>query len=209
MPPSSYTSSYHSPPQRLSQHRRHRSSTVSSSESAYYSPPQSYYSPPQPSYHSSHSHSHSSPHHSSPHHHQHQQQQYAPAPPAERLPNCSVCDSPAKHACACELSSLIVAVEEAEAKVLSGVWDDIRRYVTTRAQSQIHADFAAVTAQRRAMARTVVQRDVDEDWRRCVQRYPEILEAQYRRVEEAVRSGRGVAEILGGGGGGRMRVVYE
>jgi len=88
-----------------------------------------------------------------------------------------------------------------------------RRYVTTRAQSQIHASFASMSAQRRASQRSVSQRDVDEDWRRCVQRYPEVLEGYYRQVEDAVRSGRGVAEIMGGGGGGhgggRMRVVYE
>ena len=45
--------------------------------------------------------------------------------------------------------------------------------------------------------RRQVESDVDEDWRRCVREYPEVLDQWYEVVEDAVRSGRGMGELLG------------
>jgi len=57
---------------------------------------------------------------------------------------------------------------------------------------------------------------VDEDWRRCVREYPEVLDQWYEVVEDAVRSGRGVGELLGRSGdprrdwnGGTSRRSYR
>jgi hypothetical protein len=47
-----------------------------------------------------------------------------------------------------------------------------------------------------------------------VQQYPEVLDHFYGVIEEAVRNGSGVGDIIYGGSGsgrrgGRMRAVYE
>ncbi|KAA8914516.1 hypothetical protein FN846DRAFT_885914 [Sphaerosporella brunnea] len=223
MPPSSsYTSSYHSPPSHHGQHRRHRNST-SSSSSVYSSPVAStpYYS-----------------------NHAANIDDLDDAAIRSRAPNCSVCDAPAKNQCGCELASLIVAVEESEQKIMGAVWDDIRRWVTSRAQSSIHNQFHSLSSQRRSAFSAHIaarrhslstydldalhhqlQRDIDSDWRACVQQYPEVLDHYYGIITDAVRNGRGVGEIIhggsertssrgdrrggGDGGGRRMRVVYE
>jgi len=41
-----------------------------------------------------------------------------------------------------------------------------------------------------------LQRDIDSDWRTCVQQYPEVLDHYYSVIEAAVRSGRGVEGVI-------------
>ncbi|KAF8253849.1 hypothetical protein K440DRAFT_145604 [Wilcoxina mikolae CBS 423.85] len=175
--------------------------------------------------------------HYSPHHYRHHRSTYSsPARPTyaspvtssqpsiddldnpdviSRAPNCSVCDAPAKNQCGCELTSLIIAVEDSEQKILGCVWDDIRRWVTSRAQSSIHTQFHTLSSRRRAAFSSYIsthrhilstydldelhhklQRDIDADWRTCVQQYPEALDHYYGVIEAAVRSGRGVEGVI-------------
>jgi hypothetical protein len=64
--------------------------------------------------------------------------------------------------------------------------------------------------------RRQVESDLDEDWRRCVREYPDVLDQWYEVVEDAVKSGRGVEGLLGGSGnvgrswsGGTSRRMYR
>ncbi|KAI5803283.1 hypothetical protein DFH27DRAFT_44859 [Peziza echinospora] len=122
-------------------------------------------------------------------------------------PNCAICDGPAYVQCPCEHQSLILAVEQAEERVLHPLWDEIRYWVTTQAKAEIHRDFQARSSLRRAQhskylyhnagrftnemldrVNSELRRGVDEDWRSAVQRYPEVLDFFYSQVGWTVRS---------------------
>ncbi len=56
-----------------------------------------------------------------------------------------------------------------------------------------------------------MKRDIDNDWREAVARYPEVLDHYYGIVRNAVRSGQGAESVLrspagvGGSGHGRSK----
>ncbi|KAI0840871.1 hypothetical protein F5Y06DRAFT_261949 [Hypoxylon sp. FL0890] len=125
-------------------------------------------------------------------------------------PDCAICHAPASLACDCEAKGLEIAVEQAEARMMQSVYNDIRSWVRAHAQDYILEYFRLLTERRKAahsshlerltahayhyyhapphpneiaQAQATLKRGIDEDWQSSVQRYPEVLEYFYSLVE--------------------------
>ncbi|KFX97948.1 hypothetical protein V497_00823 [Pseudogymnoascus sp. VKM F-4516 (FW-969)] len=124
-------------------------------------------------------------------------------------PDCAICSSPALAQCDCEAKGLDTAVRQAETRMMTTFFSDIRAWVRGHAQDYILTYFNVLTARRReshamhlahlteralyyygtrphpteiAAANAELKRGIDEDWRASVQRYPEVLEYFYSLV---------------------------
>ncbi|KAI5797648.1 hypothetical protein EDC01DRAFT_32283 [Geopyxis carbonaria] len=105
-----------------------------------------------------------------------------------------------------------------EERIMSSVMDEIRSWVSARARSKILSDYRAASTLRQARfnhflqssrahhmsteqldeAHYHMEHDMDNDWRRCMQKYPQVLDHYYTIAKEAVRSGRGLESIVHG-----------
>ncbi|KFY74631.1 hypothetical protein V499_05378 [Pseudogymnoascus sp. VKM F-103] len=124
-------------------------------------------------------------------------------------PDCAICSSPALAQCDCEAKGLDTAVRQAETRMMTTFFADIRAWVRGHAQDYILTYFNVLTTRRRdshsmhiahlteralyyygtrphpteiAAANAELKRGIDEDWRASVQRYPEVLEYFYSLV---------------------------
>ncbi|KAH6673317.1 hypothetical protein B0J14DRAFT_617321 [Halenospora varia] len=125
-------------------------------------------------------------------------------------PDCAICSQPALAQCECEAKGLDIAVRQAEQKMMTSVFNDIRTWVRGHAQDYILQYFSMLTTRRkdyhaqqirsineRALyyynarphptelqaADAELKRGIDEDWKASVQRYPEVLEYFYGLVD--------------------------
>ncbi|KAF7881515.1 hypothetical protein EAF00_011884 [Botryotinia globosa] len=125
-------------------------------------------------------------------------------------PDCAICSQPAVAKCECEANGLTVAVRQAEQRMMTSVYNDIRTWVRGHAQDYILSYFSVLTTRRKdehaaqihriteraayyynarphpseiAAADSELKRGIDEDWRASVQRYPEVLEYFFSLVE--------------------------
>lgn len=125
-------------------------------------------------------------------------------------PDCAICSQPALAQCECEAKGLDIAVRQAEQKMMTSVFNDIRTWVRGHAQDYILSYFSMLTTRRkdyhaqqirsineRALyyynarphptelqaADAELKRGIDEDWKASVQRYPEVLEYFYGLVD--------------------------
>ncbi|KAA8570542.1 hypothetical protein EYC84_002806 [Monilinia fructicola] len=126
-------------------------------------------------------------------------------------PDCAICSQPAIAKCECEANGLTVAVRQAEQRMMTSVYTDIRTWVRGHAQDYILSYFTYYYNARPhpseiAQADSELKRGIDEDWRASVQRYPEVLEYFFSLVELSLPSDDepGVRDpplsALGGGG---------
>jgi len=123
-------------------------------------------------------------------------------------PDCAICSSPANAQCDCEAKGLDIAVRQAESKMMTSYFSDIRAWVRGHAQDYILTYYEVLTARRKeahrlhieyiterasyyktrphpseiAAADAELKRGIDEDWRNSVQRYPGVLEYFYSLV---------------------------
>jgi len=125
-------------------------------------------------------------------------------------PDCAICSQPALAQCDCEAKGLDVAVRQAEQRMMTTIFSDIRVWVRGHAQDYILEYFSVLTTRRKdahaahihriteraayyyharphpseiAAADADLKRGIDEDWRASVQRYPEVLEYFYGLVD--------------------------
>jgi len=125
-------------------------------------------------------------------------------------PDCAICSAPAASQCECEANALDKAVHQAEHKMMSSVFNDIRSWVRAHAQDYILSFFTNLSTRRRNLHAQQIQsitqraythyrlpphpsellaadhelkRGIDEDWKSAVQRYPEVLEYFYGLVD--------------------------
>ncbi|PQE33389.1 Serine threonine phosphatase protein [Rutstroemia sp. NJR-2017a WRK4] len=125
-------------------------------------------------------------------------------------PDCAICSQPATAKCECEANGLTVAVRQAEQRMMTGLYNDIRTWVRGHAQDYILSYFSVLTTRRKeehasqihriteraayyynarphpseiSHADAELKRGIDEDWRASVQRYPEVLEYFFSLVE--------------------------
>ncbi|KAL3421170.1 hypothetical protein PVAG01_07615 [Phlyctema vagabunda] len=125
-------------------------------------------------------------------------------------PDCAICSQPAIAQCSCEAKGLDTALRQAEQRMMTGVFNDIRAWVRGHAQDYILSYFSVLTTRRKdlyadnirriteraayyygarphpseiAAADADLKRGIDEDWRASVQRYPEVLEYFYGLVD--------------------------
>ncbi|EKD19765.1 hypothetical protein MBM_01717 [Drepanopeziza brunnea f. sp. 'multigermtubi' MB_m1] len=125
-------------------------------------------------------------------------------------PDCAICSQPALAQCECEAKGLDIAVRQAEQRMMTSVFNDIRAWVRGHAQDYILSYFSMLTARRKdlhastihrvteraayyyrarphpseiAAADLELKRGIDEDWKASVQRYPEVLEYFYGLVD--------------------------
>jgi len=125
-------------------------------------------------------------------------------------PDCAICSQPALAQCECEAKGLDIAVRQAEQRMMSSVFNDIRAWVRGHAQDYILSYFSMLTSRRKdshtqqihhiterafhyyrarphpseiAAADAELKRGIDEDWKASVQRYPEVLEYFYGLVD--------------------------
>lgn len=125
-------------------------------------------------------------------------------------PDCAICSQPALAQCECEAKGLDIAVRQAEQRMMTSVFNDIRAWVRGHAQDYILSYFSVLTTRRKdqhaqtihriteraayyyharphpseiAAADADLKRGIDEDWRTSVQRYPEVLEYFYGLVD--------------------------
>ncbi|KAG4027294.1 hypothetical protein MFRU_031g00420 [Monilinia fructicola] len=130
-------------------------------------------------------------------------------------PDCAICSQPAIAKCECEANGLTVAVRQAEQRMMTSVYTDIRTWVRGHAQDYILSYFSVLTTRRKdehasqihriteraayyynarphpseiAQADSELKRGIDEDWRASVQRYPEVLEYFFSLVELSLPS---------------------
>ncbi|KAH8648666.1 hypothetical protein BX600DRAFT_555110 [Xylariales sp. PMI_506] len=125
-------------------------------------------------------------------------------------PNCAICRAPASLRCDCENKALAIAVKQAESRMMTSIYGDIRSWVSARAQDYILEHFRHLTERRQvahheylmiqrtrsqdnyyylqdlAAAQADFKRGIDEDWQASVQRYPEVLEYFYSLVEVTI-----------------------
>jgi hypothetical protein len=125
-------------------------------------------------------------------------------------PDCAICSQPALAQCECEAKGLDIAVKQAEQRMMTSVFNDIRAWVRGHAQDYILSYFSMLTTRRKdhhqetirrmtdraayyyharphpqeiAIADAELKRGIDEDWKASVQRYPEVLEYFYGLVD--------------------------
>ncbi|KAH6716964.1 hypothetical protein BKA61DRAFT_477259 [Leptodontidium sp. MPI-SDFR-AT-0119] len=125
-------------------------------------------------------------------------------------PDCAICSQPALAQCECEAKGLDIAVRQAEQRMMTSVFSDIRAWVRGHAQDYILSYFSMLTTRRKdqhaqtihriteraayyyrarphpseiAAADAELKRGIDEDWKASVQRYPEVLEYFYGLVD--------------------------
>jgi len=125
-------------------------------------------------------------------------------------PDCAICSQPALAQCECEAKGLDLAVRQAEQRMMTSVFNDIRAWVRGHAQDYILSYFSMLTTRRKdhhaqairhiteraayyyrarphqseiAAADADLKRGIDEDWKASVQRYPEVLEYFYGLVD--------------------------
>ncbi|KAF4625479.1 hypothetical protein G7Y89_g12686 [Cudoniella acicularis] len=125
-------------------------------------------------------------------------------------PDCAICSQPALAQCECEAKGLDIAVRQAEQRMMTSVFNDIRTWVRGHAQDYILSYFSMLTTRRKdfhaqqvhriteraayyynarphpseiANADAELKRGIDEDWKASVQRYPEVLEYFYGLVD--------------------------
>ncbi|KAK2626331.1 hypothetical protein QTJ16_004593 [Diplocarpon rosae] len=124
-------------------------------------------------------------------------------------PDCAICSQPALAQCECEAKGLDIAVRQAEQRMMTSVFSEIRAWVRGHAQDYILSYFSMLTTRRKdqhaqaihrmteqaayyyrarphpseiAAADAELKRGIDEDWKASVQRYPEVLEYFYGMV---------------------------
>jgi hypothetical protein len=125
-------------------------------------------------------------------------------------PDCAICHAPATAQCDCEAKGLDMAVKQAEQRMMTALYNDIRQWVRAHAQDYILEYFRLLTERRKtahtthldritahayyhyhqpphpsqiAEAQQQLKRGIDEDWQASVQRYPEVLEYFFSLVE--------------------------
>ncbi|QSZ29976.1 hypothetical protein DSL72_004494 [Monilinia vaccinii-corymbosi] len=125
-------------------------------------------------------------------------------------PDCAICSQPATAKCDCEANGLTVAVRQAEQRMMTSIYTDIRAWVRGHAQDYILSYYNVLITRRKdehdsqmhriteraayyynarphpsevAAAELELKRGIDEDWRASVQRYPEVLEYFFSLVE--------------------------
>jgi hypothetical protein len=125
-------------------------------------------------------------------------------------PDCAICHSPAARQCDCEAKGLEQSIRQAENRVMSDIYSEIRTWVRQHAQDYILEYFRLLTDRRKeehsaqlerlqahayqfyggpphpsemAQAQAQLKRGIDEDWQNSVRRYPEVLEYFYGLVE--------------------------
>ncbi|CAG8960734.1 hypothetical protein HYFRA_00002270 [Hymenoscyphus fraxineus] len=125
-------------------------------------------------------------------------------------PDCAICSQPALAQCECEAKGLDIAVRQAEQRMMTQMFNDIRTWVRGHAQDYILQYFSMLTTRRKdqhaqilrqineraayyynarphpseiAHADAELKRGIDDDWKQSVQRYPEVLEYFYGLVD--------------------------
>jgi len=125
-------------------------------------------------------------------------------------PDCAICSAPATLQCECEAKGLDIAVKQAEHRMMTGVFNEIRSWVRGHAQDYILSYFGMLTTRRKELHAANIQRitdhawhyyraqphpseianadmelkrGIDEDWKASVQRYPEVLDYYYGLVD--------------------------
>ncbi|EHA52139.1 hypothetical protein MCOR07_006960 [Pyricularia oryzae] len=124
-------------------------------------------------------------------------------------PDCAICRRPATVRCDCEAKGLEEAVRQAEVKLMSRVYEDIREWVRGRAQDYVLSVYHKQAERRKqdhakhieritahsyhhfhrpphpneiVAAQATLKRGIDGDWQAAVYRYPEVLEYFYGLV---------------------------
>ncbi|KAI9833764.1 MAG: hypothetical protein M1819_003497 [Sarea resinae] len=149
--------------------------------------------------------------------------------PAE--PNCAICNAPPQAQCPCEADGLKIAVQDAERRVMEPVLAEVRDWVIRHARNHVLRSFNSLQSHRRAQhsayvsslqqaayyhyaapnptllqaAEMELQCGIDEDWRRSVQTYPEVLDYFYNLVD-LVLPGDNSVEVTDPPLDGRTRV---
>jgi len=124
-------------------------------------------------------------------------------------PNCAICNAPPQAQCPCEAERLEIAVRQAEHRMLDAMMADVRDWVIQHARSYVLQSFTRISGIRKAQhsnylaslhqasyyslggahpaqlhaAEVELKRGIDEDWRRSVQSYPEVLDYFYGLVD--------------------------
>ncbi|KAI1488415.1 hypothetical protein F5X96DRAFT_680485 [Biscogniauxia mediterranea] len=104
-------------------------------------------------------------------------------------PDCTICHAPANHDCDCEAKGLEVAINQAEERMMSSMYADIRSWVRQKSQDLVigvfEADLARLRAPNLAVQRPS-QQEINEAWQAACQKYPETLEAYFSLVDLSV-----------------------
>lgn len=125
-------------------------------------------------------------------------------------PNCAICGQPSSLYCSCEALELENAVMQAEKKMLNPALSGIREWVKSHARDCVLAYYKELANHRAeiyvahvarltehaarvynaspnpddiAQADADLKRNIDEDWKASVQRYPDVLEYFYGMVD--------------------------
>lgn len=125
-------------------------------------------------------------------------------------PDCAICQAPASVACDCEARGLEVAIRQAETRMMTSIYEDIRNWVRSHARDYILEYFELLKTRRMqaheqhmervtaqayhyyhapphpndiTAAQATLKRGIDEDWQSSVQRYPEVLEYYFSLVD--------------------------
>ncbi|KAI1636334.1 hypothetical protein F4809DRAFT_650603 [Biscogniauxia mediterranea] len=116
-------------------------------------------------------------------------------------PDCAICHAPASLACDCEPKGLEVAIKQAEGRMMSSMYNDIRSWVRQKSQELVFDVFEANLAQLHARnnqrertpasganlaVQQLSQQEINEAWQAAYQRYPETLEAYFSLVDLSV-----------------------
>lgn len=114
-------------------------------------------------------------------------------------PNCAICNLPASAACYCETRALEDATRQAEARMMQGVYNEIKVWIRTHAQTVINDRFRAavdeackshgqakhvgVESGASEPSTTIPRAQLNELWSEAVETYPAVLQYFYSLVE--------------------------